>query len=486
MKLLELKEVLNGAQVHNSPEVDIKGITSDSRRVEKGSMFVAIRGTVENGHKYIPDAIRNGAAAILAEEDVEVPESVCRITVPDTRRAIGVLGCRFYGDPSAEMTIVGVTGTNGKTTTTHLVKSILDASGRETGLIGTVGYRIGRRNVPATMTTPDAVDTQALLAQMLAEKIRHAAIEVSSHALAQFRTDQVKIACGVFTNLTQDHLDYHRTMEKYLAVKARLFEGLREEASAVLNADDPACSTLASATKARVIKYGIKEPADLTADILDISIEGATLDLSTPDGVIRVESKLLGAHNVSNILAAAGAAYAIGVPLPYIKVGVEALPYVPGRLEPAPCGQNFIVLVDYAHTPDALESVLRTVRQLTDRRVIVVFGCGGNRDRTKRPIMGRAAETMADLCWVTSDNPRTEKPEAIIEDILAGMERRESHHIQPDRAAAIAEAIATAQEGDVVLIAGKGHERYQIFADRVVPFDDKEQARKAIEALVGS
>ncbi|MEW6358235.1 MAG: UDP-N-acetylmuramoyl-L-alanyl-D-glutamate--2,6-diaminopimelate ligase [Planctomycetota bacterium] len=486
MNLLELKQILNGAQVHNSADVEIRGLTSDSRRVEKGFLFVAIRGTVQDGHRYVPDAIRNGAVAVLTEEDIEVPSHVCRIRVPDTRKALASVGCKFYGNPSAKMTVVGVTGTNGKTTTTHLVKSILDASGCETGLIGTVGYRIGRRNVPSTMTTPDAVDIQALLAQMLAENIRCAAIEVSSHALSQYRTEGVHIACAVFTNLTQDHLDYHRTMEEYLATKARLFEGLDKGAMAVLNADDPASERLASVTKAKIIRYGMKNPADITADIRRISTEGVVLDLGAPDGIVRIESSLLGVHNVYNILAAAGAACAIGVKLPFIKVGVEALPHVPGRLEPVLCGQKFTLLVDYAHTPDALESVLRTVRQLTDKRVIVVFGCGGDRDRTKRPIMGRAAEQMADLCWVTSDNPRTEDPRAIIEGILSGMQRRESHHVQPDRAAAIAEAVAAAQEGDVVLIAGKGHERYQIFADRVVPFDDRDVARKAIEALAGS
>lgn len=486
MRLAKLKEVLNGAQTSNFSDVEIKGVTSDSRRVKKDFLFAAIRGYALDGHGYVADAVRNGAAALLVERQVDAPSNVPQIVVADTRRALAVVGSRFYGDPSTRMKVVGVTGTNGKTTTTHLVKSILDASGRECGLIGTVGYKVGNRNVPSSMTTPDAVDMQSLLAEMLEEKIAHAAVEVSSHALSQARVDKVRFACAVFTNLTRDHLDYHKTMENYLAVKGLLFEGLGSDAAAVLNADDPASKEFAARTKARVVRYGIREVAEFTARGEEVSIAGMSFDLDSPLGVVRIESSLIGRHNIYNILAAAAACYSLGVDMPFIKVGVEAIQCVPGRLDPVKHGQKYHVLVDYAHTPDALESVLTTLRGLAPKRLIVVFGCGGDRDRTKRPIMGGIAERIADLCWVTSDNPRSERPAAIIEEILAGVKRREAMRVQPERSLAIAEAIREAREGDIVLIAGKGHERYQILSDTVIPFDDKDEARKAIEAAAGS
>ncbi len=483
MKLSKLRAALNGERAHNFSDGDVRGVIHDSRRMKKDFVFVAIRGAKSDGHDFAAEAVARGAAAVVAERRLELPEHIPQIVVPDTRLALAALAACFYDHPSAKMRVIGTTGTNGKTTTIHLIKSIVEASGEPAGLIGTIGYRIGQRELPATTTTPESVDLQSYLADMVAANIRYAAMEVSSHALMQHRVAHLKFAAGVFTNLTRDHLDYHKTLEAYLDAKARLFEGLEPEAFAVLNADDAACESLRKRTRARVITYGIAAAADVTAKIHSVSLDGMRFELRSSAGSLEIHSPFIGRHNVYNALAAASVGIAFEMNLDAIKKGLEALGGVPGRLEPVPNSRGLYIVVDYAHTPDALENVLSALRPLTKKRLLLVFGCGGDRDRTKRPIMGGIAERMADLVWITSDNPRTEDPMGIIAEIEAGVKDRSKFRTQPDREAAIREAVTQAQADDLILIAGKGHERYQIFKETIVPFDDREAVRKALEGL---
>jgi len=483
MKLHELCESLPQARRLNFADVEIGGVTNDSRQVRRGYLFVAIKGMKHNGHSFAADAVKRGASAVISERELNLPQAVPQIIVPDTRKALADVCARFHGYPAEKLSVIGVTGTNGKTTTTYLIKSILEAAGNETGLIGTIRYIIGKRTIPATATTPDPVGLHALLADMVGQGIRHVVIEVSSHALTQERVRGIGFSCAVFMNCTPEHLDYHRSMEEYLAAKLRLFEMLRPQGVGVVNADDPNNMRFLSLCKGKKIKFGLKGDFDVTASDIKSSINGVNFLMRIFGDEIEIKTRLIGAYNVYNCLAAAAAAYAFGAGLEHIRKGIWHTSRVPGRLEPVRAGQKFNVLVDYAHTPDALESVLRTVRELTEGKVIVVFGCGGDRDPTKRPKMGKIAERLADFTWITSDNPRSEDPMKIIEAIRAGMSAGARCNIEPDRASAIKGAIAMAQSGDTVLIAGKGHERYQIFKDTVLPFDDVEVARKAIIEL---
>jgi UDP-N-acetylmuramoyl-L-alanyl-D-glutamate--2,6-diaminopimelate ligase len=482
MKLSELRAALSGARAYHFADHEIRGVIHDSRRVRKDYVFVAIKGAKLDGHDFAKESLDRGAVAVVAERKLDLA-GVPQIVVPDTRLALAAMGACFYDHPSTKMDVVGVTGTNGKTTTTHLIKAIIEAAGQEAGLIGTVGYQIGKRELPATTTTPESVDLQGYLADMVSAGIQYAAMEVSSHSLVQHRVDYVRFAAGVFTNLTRDHLDYHKTLEAYLDAKALLFEGLTPEAHAVLNADDPACASLRGRTRAKVVTYGIRNPADVRAQIGAITVDGMTFELRADAGSVEIRSPLMGQHNVYNTLAAASAALALGFDLGAIKKGLEGMRGVPGRLEPVPNPKGLHVVVDYAHTPDALENVLTALRPLVKGRLILVFGCGGDRDRTKRPLMGGIAERLSDLFWITSDNPRTEEPQGIIAEIVAGVKDRSRCAVEPDRRAAIGEAVKAARPGDLLLIAGKGHERYQILRDTIVPFDDREVARKAMDLL---
>jgi UDP-N-acetylmuramoyl-L-alanyl-D-glutamate--2,6-diaminopimelate ligase len=483
MKLTELRATLNGARTYHFSDREIRGVIHDSRRMKKDFIFVAIKGAKFDGHDFAKEAVERGAVAVIAERKLDLPETVTQIVVTNARLALAALAARFYGDPSTKMRVVGVTGTNGKTTTTHLIKHIVEATGEQAGLIGTVGYKIGERELPPTTTTPESIDLQGYLAEMVSANIRHAAMEVSSHALLQHRVAFVRFAVGVFTNLTRDHLDYHKTLEAYLDAKARLFEGLSAEGFAVLNADDAAYATLRQRTRARVISYGINASADVTARIESVTLEGAKFELRGAFGKLEIQSPLIGKHNVYNALAATSAAFALGLDPSVIKKGLESLRGVPGRLEPVPNSKGLNIVVDYAHTPDALENVLSALRPLVKGRMLLVFGCGGDRDRTKRPIMGGIGERLSDLLWITSDNPRTEDPMRIIGEIEAGVKDRSRYRVEPEREAAIREAVKAARPGDLVLIAGKGHERYQIFKDTIVPFDDRDVARRAAEAV---
>ncbi|MCL5676862.1 MAG: UDP-N-acetylmuramoyl-L-alanyl-D-glutamate--2,6-diaminopimelate ligase [Firmicutes bacterium] len=497
MRLSHLLKLIPTARIEGPGSLDVTALSYDSRQVTPGSLFVAIRGLVTDGHLFVDDAISAGAAAVMVERDVPVPEGVVKVVVPDSREALAMAAATLYGHPSKKLRLIGVTGTNGKTTTTYLIRSILRAQGFKVGLIGTVKALIDDEEIPAGRTTPESLDLQALLARMVRAGCDYAVMEVSSHALDLKRVASCEFDAGVFTNLTQDHLDYHGTLEEYLAAKARLFRMLgttyaghpkRGPKVAVLNLDDPASAKLRALTRVPVMTYGIDQTADLTASRLEVDLAGVRYDLDSPRGQAHVSLAMSGRFNAYNSLAALGVGLAEGVPL---EVGIRALEGVagvPGRVEAITGGQPFSVLVDYAHTPDGLENVLRAAREMTRSRVLVVFGAGGDRDRTKRPIMGRIAGELADLAFITSDNPRSEDPGAIAEEIRAGLAALPEHapyKVQVDRAAAIERAVEAAEPGDVVVIAGKGHETYQIFRDRTIHFDDREVAAAAVRRRMG-
>lgn len=486
MQLKILAESIPVREVLGSLDREVDGIFYDSRRVQKNGLYVAVRGAHFDGHKFTEQAIERGASAIV----VERPESHSRATslvVADSRVALADLAFTFYQKPALRLKMAGVTGTNGKTTTTFLIKHICENAGLRSGLIGTVRYEIGERILPATRTTPESLDLQELLAQMTGAGCKAAVMEVSSHALAQERTRGLEWDVAVFTNLTQDHLDFHETMANYFEAKARLFTGLtsqpnKKEAKAVINMDDPHGEKLIArlGRDIPVITYGMSARADFRASNYRAEFSGTSFQLDARGKIYLVRVPLIGRFNVSNAMAALAAANSLGVSLREAVLSLAKSPQVPGRLESVPAKRQFQVFVDYAHTPDALLNVLKTLRELSPRRLIVVFGAGGDRDQQKRPLMGRAADQNADYSIITSDNPRKEDPLAIIDDVKKGV-RSTNFETVPDRAEAIARAIALAQPRDIILIAGKGHETYQEFADHTIPFDDRQTALRALE-----
>jgi len=460
---------------HGAPAVEILSLTSSAEGVTPGSLFFCVPGFRADGHSFAARAVERGAVALVVERPLGL--GVPEVVVASVRAAMGPAAARFHGDPSARLAVVGITGTNGKTTTAFLVRSLLEAAGRPTGLLGTVKSVVGGREEPVERTTPEAFELQATFARMLAAGDVGCAMEVSSHALDLRRTDAIHWSCRVFTNLTQDHLDFHPDMEAYFAAKRRLFEG---RAPAVVGIDDPYGRRLAAGLE-DPITFAVERPATYRA--LEIAFDGAgsTFVCSTPDGLIEMRTRMPGLFNVKNALAAVATARALGVDLHTIQRGLEGAERVPGRFQPVEAGQPFTVLVDYAHTPDSLAGVLRAARTLTSGRLHVVFGAGGDRDRSKRPLMGAAAGELADRVIVTSDNPRSEPPEAIVSDVVAGA--GDQAECEVDRRTAIARALAGAEPGDVVVIAGKGHEQGQEFAGgRKEPFDDAQVATAALHA----
>ena len=464
----------------------VTGVSYDSRTVTAGQVFVALRGQHADGTAFARQAIERGAAAIVSEQPAPEGVRVPWAMVEDARLALAVIAAAFYRDPSREMQVIGITGTNGKTTTAYLVASIFEAAGIRCGLLGTVAYRIGDVVHEATRTTPEAPDVQALLRQMVDEGCGACAMEVSSHALSLRRVDGMTFAAGVFTNLTRDHLDFHADMDEYFRAKRRLFEMLPRDAPSLLNLDDPRGSALID-VGGRPVTYAIGRAADITPGPLSFSLDGLTFDVRTPRGTLHVRSTLVGRPNVYNILAAVSTATALDLPFDAIERGVQALAGVPGRFEMVSGKKDEVtVVVDYAHTDDALRNLLETARPLAAGRLITVFGCGGDRDRTKRPLMGAVAGRLSDLIVITSDNPRSEDPNRIIEEIQRGITadtRKDAGQrllTIVDRGAAIAKAIELARPGDLVLVAGKGHEKYQVIGDRVLPFDDVAVAREAL------
>lgn len=476
--LRELLADLPGAQVRGDASVPVSSICYRSWEARPGALFACVPGDRVDGHDFAAEAVVRGASVLLVERFL--PLEVPQVRVERVRAALGPIAAAFFGHPSRRLRMVGVTGTNGKTTTTYLLASIFREHGWRPGLIGTTGVRIEDRVVPFPRTTPEAPDLQGLLAEMVEAHVQAVAMEVSSHGLDQRRVDGTRYEVAVFTNLSQDHLDYHASMEEYFAAKARLFTPELSE-RAVVNHDSPEGRRLA-ACGLPTVTYGLDDGADLRAEDVRTTREGISFRV----GDLEIRSRLRGRFNVENCLAAVAAARELGVEDEAIARGIAAVDAVPGRVETVEAGQPFLVLVDYAHTPQGLESVLRAARPLAAGRLICVFGCGGDRDRAKRPLMGRAATSLADLTIVTSDNPRSEDPLAIIAEIEPGArEGGGAYEIEPDRRRAIGRAVREAAPGDVVVIAGKGHETYQELADRRVPFDDRLVAAEEIRAMLG-
>jgi len=455
--------------------VEIADLAYDARDATAGSLFFCVPGSRADGHDFAAEAVANGAAALVVERPLEL--EVPQLVVEDARRAMGVAADEFFERPTEELELAGVTGTNGKTTTAFLLYSILAAGGRRPGLLGTIESRVGGERRPALRTTPEAIDLQRSFREMLDGGDRSCALEATSHGSELGRLDRVRFSALVFTNLTQDHLDFHGTIERYFDAKRRLFT--EEHPPAAVNVGDPYGRRLAEELQGhdQLVTFGFADDAELRPEGLDLGPRGARFTA----GGLELETRLRGRFNVENVLGAVAAARLLGIEDDAIARGVRELRGVPGRFEAVDEGQPFAVLVDYAHTPDSLENVLRTARDLAQNRLICVFGCGGDRDRGKRPLMGRIASELADLAIVTSDNPRSEEPDAIIGEIVAGAAGE--IEVEPDRREAIARAIDAAQEGDVVVIAGKGHEQGQQFADRTVPFDDRDVAREALRRL---
>ncbi|HEV2439809.1 MAG TPA: UDP-N-acetylmuramoyl-L-alanyl-D-glutamate--2,6-diaminopimelate ligase [bacterium] len=472
------------APVHGPADREFGGLAHDSRSVRPGDLFAAIRGFSQDGHRYAADAVRRGAAVLLVDHPLADLDAT-QVVVPDTRRAFATAAAAFYRHPSRDLRLCGVTGTNGKTTTTFLVDAILREAGRRSAVIGTLGVRVDGAPVAfhaTTPTTPEASDLQRLLREMLDGGVQDVTMEVTSHALELHRVAQCRFVTGVFTNLTQDHLDLHGTLEAYRDAKARLFAMVEPDGVSIVNADDPYGDAMARASRAPVWTYGIDRPARIRAEELDLTPRGTGMTVVWPEGRVRVALPLPGRFNVSNALAAFAVGLSGGVPADTVRRVLEATSGVPGRFEPVDEGQPFAVIVDYAHTPDSLEQVLRLAAEISSGRRIVVFGCGGDRDRTKRPIMGRIGTQLADYAIFTSDNPRGEDPEAILREIEAGVPGARNFSSEADRRLAIEEAIALARPGDVVVIAGKGHETYQIVGDQVIDFDDRAVARELLRA----
>ncbi|MEO7276348.1 MAG: UDP-N-acetylmuramoyl-L-alanyl-D-glutamate--2,6-diaminopimelate ligase [Vicinamibacterales bacterium] len=473
---------------------EVPAIAYDSRMVTRGAVFVALKGVHADGTAFARDAVGRGAALVISESGMPAGFPVAWVQVDNARLALASLAAAFYGDPSHALRLIGITGTNGKTTTTYLVASIFEAAGVMCGRIGTIGTRIGEHEAEAARTTPEAPDLQRLLRQMVDRGAGACALEVSSHALALRRADGLRFAAGVFTNLTRDHLDFHRDMEDYFQVKRRLFELLPPDAFGIANLDDRRGVEFAAAAP-QSLTYAIDAPADLRAAAISLSLDGLAFDVATPNGRLHLRSPLVGRPNVYNVLAAAATAVALDLPLAAIEQGIAALSNVPGRFQVLTSPTDEVrVVVDYAHTDDALKHLLETARPLAAGRVITVFGCGGDRDRTKRSLMGAVAARLSDLVIVTSDNPRSEDPARIIEDIKRGIvmpadrapKGQPLPHSTPclaivDRAAAIEKAIQDARPGDPVLVAGKGHEKTQVIGERTLPFDDVDVARRALE-----
>ncbi|MGI9172171.1 MAG: UDP-N-acetylmuramoyl-L-alanyl-D-glutamate--2,6-diaminopimelate ligase [Chthoniobacterales bacterium] len=486
MLLKNLLSAISPRAVVGPLDRPVESLAYDSRRVQKNGLYVALRGEKSDGHQFIDQAIERGATVIVAEQPVQQARATC-VEVEDTRRALADLSAAFYDRPARRLKLAAVTGTNGKTTTTFLIKHICEKAGLRCGLIGTVRYEIGERVLPATRTTPFALELQELLAQIVNAGCKAAAMEVSSHALAQERTRGVEWDVAVFTNLTQDHLDFHGTMENYFDAKVKLFTDLalqqhKKKSVAIVNIDDRYGEKLLDRLPKEfpVITYGLGVRADFRASNYRPEFSGTSYQLDARGKSYLVRLPLIGRFNVANSLAALAAASSLGISVRDAVLSLAKSPQVPGRLEAVPAKRQFQVYVDYAHTPDALLNVLKTVRELSPRKVIVVFGCGGDRDRQKRLLMGRVADQNADFSIITSDNPRKEDPDAIIAEVEKGF-RSEHYEKLADRTEAITRAISLAQPRDIVVIAGKGHEAYQEFSDHTVPFDDLQVAKRALE-----
>ena len=484
---MRLKEIVRqtGCSYRGSADPEITQVSTDSRTVEDGALFIAVEGYKESGKRYIDDAVSKGARAVVVEKGTG-RRGAPRISVPvchteNARRAVLLISRAFFGYPSKNLTLIGVTGTNGKTTVTYLLEAILREAGKSPGVIGTVSYRYNDVEQKANNTTPDPIVIQSLLKKMHEGKTSHLIMEVSSHALCMERIFPPDFDLAVFTNLSQDHLDFHGTMEDYFDAKAILFRGLPDDAAAVLNIDDEYGRRLDRMVKGEVVTYGKDAGAMVRGETKRLAVEGSLFSINGRP----FTTNLIGLHNIYNILASYATARKLGIDDDTIARALANVTRIPGRFERVGEVEDIHIFVDYAHTPDALSKLLDAAHELRRRRIITVFGCGGDRDRTKRPLMGRVVEQKSDIAIVTSDNPRTEDPAAIIEDIKEGL-KKDNHIIIPDRKSAIFRAVELAEKDDIILIAGKGHEDYQILGDRTIHFDDREVALEALRGLFGS
>ncbi len=491
-KLQELLKLIPQARVTGNQDQVIEDMAYDSRKVKQGSLFVCLHGAHVDGHQYIAQAKQSGAVAVLVDQEIVVPADIAVIHVADTRLAMQILAPFFYDYPARKLRLIGVTGTNGKTTTTYLIAGILKAAGYKVGVSGTIQTLVGDRVLPVKNTTPDVIDLQQILVQMVEAGMDSVVMEVSSHSLAMQRVAGCEFDGAVFTNLTQDHLDYHKTLENYRDAKALLFQSLGMNITkgnkwAVVNVDDGAGQTMLDCASGEVYTYSLQGKGNLQADHIKVAARSSQFTVHSPQGDMTLSLNITGLFNVYNSLAAIGAALAEKIEPDKIKIALEQFTTVPGRFEIVDAGQNFTVIVDYAHTPDGLENILKTAKQIAAGRIITVFGCGGDRDRTKRPIMGKLAAAYSDVVIATSDNPRSEDPLAILKEVEAGiltvLTPQKHYEMIPDRRQAIAAALATAQANDIVMIAGKGHETYQILKDKTIDFDDRQVVREEIGAL---
>ena len=504
---MKLQRLLNGVKISSvvgNLDREIDGIAHDSRQIEQNFAFVCYQGVAVDGHEFVSDAIEKGATVVISEKELSLPawftlvNPSCDITwvqVKDGRLTLALMAANWYNVPAAKLKIIGITGTNGKTSTAHFIHAIFTAAGFKMGIMGSIGHKFGSKFVPATTTTPHPLQLQQLFREMVDSGMDSVVMEVTSHSLAQKRVAGIQFDAAVFTNLTQDHLDFHQDMQSYLNAKVKLFRQLKKrqppapfgkgEGVAVLNTDDDASQYIIQRTEAPILTYGVEKPANLYVKNVNSTLSHLKFTIITPKGETHVNLKLLGEYNLYNALAATGVGLSFGIGLDVIKTGLESV-VVPGRFEIVDCGQDFAVVVDYAHTPDALERLLTAARKITKGRLICVFGCGGDRDKDKRPIMGRIASEIADHVIITSDNPRTEKPAQITAEIEAGVKSGKNYDVIVDRSSAIARGIEIARSGDLVAIAGKGHENYQDLGDKRIYFDDREVAAAYIAKKVGT
>jgi UDP-N-acetylmuramoyl-L-alanyl-D-glutamate--2,6-diaminopimelate ligase len=504
MKLNHLLKGIGLYDLSGNPDLEIKGLTYDSRQVQPGSLFVALRGHQQNGHDYLQDAVRKGAIALVAEEFKGIGEDVTKVKVPNSREALSKLAVQFYDTPCRGLNLIGITGTNGKTTTSYLLESILRAGGRKPGVVGTITYRFFGKVHPASVTTPESLELMRLMREMADAGATDVIMEASSHALDQGRTQDCPFKVAIFTNLTRDHLDYHGNMDAYFKAKSRLFLSLGEngcgsDCHAVINMDDPKGRELSAMTRATLWTYGFDKVHRVHAEVLELGKSGLKFKLVTPAGERTIQSTLLGRFNLYNMMAAAAAGLALNISIDAIAEGIEALKAVPGRLELVPNRRGLTLVVDYSHTPDALLKAMQTLRPYVEGRLITVFGCGGDRDRGKRHEMGLLAAEHSNLVFITSDNPRSENPLSIIQEIEVGIKKGglkqlewpiqaspgiSGYFFEVDRKEAIRKAVSVANTGDILLIAGKGHEDYQIVGRTKKHFDDREEAAAAASEVM--
>lgn len=484
---MRIKELFNRAGINAeiAGDFEVKGISCNSKHILDGFIFIAVRGASRDGHDFVEEAVKKGAKAVISQQssvNSQQQKSVPVILVKDSRRALINLAKEFYGNPSEKIKVIGITGTNGKTTVSYIIEALLKEAGFIPAVLGTINYRFKDVEIPSWNTTPGVLDLQAMLADMSGQGVNYAVMEVSSHAAEQERIEGIKFHSAIFTNLTQDHLDYHQTIENYFNAKARLFKSLASPAFAVVNIDDQYGLRLKGLIPVKTVTYGIESSASVKARDIRFDIAHTEFTLESDGLEFKFTTPLVGRHNVYNILAAVAWAKEAGIDFKIIVAGIKKFGFVPGRLERINADSGFNVFVDYAHTQDALYNVITTLRELSPARLIVVFGCGGERDKDKRPKMGRVVSELADYSIITSDNPRSEDPEDIVADIKKGI-NKDNYCVVLDRRQAIKMALALAKKGDTVLLAGKGHENYQVMKDKILHFDDREVARECLKSI---